>query len=151
MRNISCKPYYIQDAFGNIPHCNDSERIEDINKSLKVDNTFSHFKSIRKKPCHNFALTYQQKISDTEIKNDTKIIDGKNETVYSFLSNFWFIFSSDEIKIVTQEQAYPLKSFIAEIGGYIGMFLGISFMQVIIPKENFPSFNEILPDSTTHK
>ena len=33
-------------------------------------------------------------------------------------------------RIVLFYQAYPFWSFGAELGGYVGMFLGISFMQV---------------------
>ena len=40
------------------------------------------------------------------------------------------IFVSEEIKFVYQEKAYPFWSFGAEVGGYVGMFLGYSIMQV---------------------
>ena len=72
--------------------------------------------------------------------NVTRLINGKNVTLYHLHPIFFFNFKSDEIKIVTQEQAYPLTSFLAEIGGYIGMFLGISFVQVY--KELF-SLNQL--------
>ena len=44
--------------------------------------------------------------------------------------DLWITFLSDELKLINQERAYPFWSFGAEVGGYIGMFLGISFMQV---------------------
>ena len=40
------------------------------------------------------------------------------------------IFDSEEIKFVYQEKAYPFWSFGAEVGGYVGMFLGYSIIQV---------------------
>ena len=42
----------------------------------------------------------------------------------------WLTFLSDELKLISQERAYQFWSLGAEVGGYIGMFLGISFMQV---------------------
>ena len=42
----------------------------------------------------------------------------------------WITFLSDELKLIREEMAYPFWSFGAEVGSYIGMFLGISFMQV---------------------
>jgi hypothetical protein len=40
------------------------------------------------------------------------------------------IFDLEEIKFVYQEKAYPFWSFGAEVGGYVGMFLGYSVIQV---------------------
>ena len=39
-------------------------------------------------------------------------------------------FASEDMKFVHQEKAYPFWSFGAEVGGYVGMFLGFSVMQV---------------------
>ena len=44
--------------------------------------------------------------------------------------NLIIIFDSEEIKFVYQEKAYPFWSFGAEVGGYVGMFLGYSIIQV---------------------
>ena len=40
------------------------------------------------------------------------------------------VFDSEEVKFVYQEKAYPFWSFGAEIGGYVGMFLGYSINQL---------------------
>ena len=54
------------------------------------------------------------------------------KTVYDISLDIWVIFLMDEIKLVKQIQTYPLWSFGAELGGYTGMFLGVSLMQVIL-------------------
>ena len=59
-----------------------------------------------------------------------KTTDGVREILYNIKLDLWITFLSDELKLIKQEIAYPFWSFGAEVGGYIGMFLGISFMQV---------------------
>ena len=39
-------------------------------------------------------------------------------------------FIPEDLKFVTQQQAYPIWSLGAEIGGYLGMFLGYSLLQL---------------------
>ena len=59
--NVSCRPHYIQDKFLDLPNCSSVAEVKRINSNLDLENTFSKFKSFHKKPCANFALTYQQK------------------------------------------------------------------------------------------
>ena len=59
-----------------------------------------------------------------------KTTEGVMEILYNIKLDLWITFLSDELKLIKQEIAYPFWSFGAEVGGYIGMFLGISFMQV---------------------
>ena len=58
-------------------------------------------------------------------------MNGETKTVHDISLDVWVIFLMDEIKLVKQIQTYPLWSFGAELGGYTGMFLGVSLMQVI--------------------
>ena len=58
------------------------------------------------------------------------IVNGERKTVHDISLDVWVIFLMDEIKLVKQIQTYPLWSFGAELGGYTGMFLGVSLMQV---------------------
>ena len=63
MRNVTCKPYYIQEQnYSNIQNCTELEKIKDLNTYLGIENTFSLFKSFHRKPCANFAMTFKQKI-----------------------------------------------------------------------------------------
>ena len=128
--NISCKPYYIQDNFKQFDSCSDVNDVVKLNGFLDIENTFSKFKGFHKKPCANLALTYQQKTKDMEGYYVNKTVNGVTKKFYKLKLEYWITFLMDEIKLVTQIQAYPLWSFGAELGGYIGMFLGISLMQV---------------------
>ena len=58
-------------------------------------------------------------------------VNGEKKTVHDISLDVWVIFLMDEIKLVKQIQTYPLWSFGAELGGYTGMFLGVSLMQVM--------------------
>ena len=58
-------------------------------------------------------------------------MNGETKTVHDISLDVWVIFLMDEIKLVKQIQTYPLWSFGAELGGYTGMFLGVSLMQVM--------------------
>ena len=62
---FSCKPYYMTDEdqlYSHIPNCTEIAKVKALNKALDVEQTFSDFKKYHKKPCYNFALTYQKKI-----------------------------------------------------------------------------------------
>ena len=60
LKNFSCRPYYIQDKFGDLPNCSNKDDLNRINKYLKMKNQFSDFKAFHKRPCTNFGgMTYQ--------------------------------------------------------------------------------------------
>ena len=52
-----------------------------------------------------------------------------------------------------EELLYPKSTMVAEVGGTLGLFLGISFMTIwdgaVRMKEYFGFFKSFLPDSTT--
>ena len=64
------------------------------------------------------------------------IVNGERKTVHDISLDVWVIFLMDEIKLVKQIQTYPLWSFGAELGGYTGMFLGVSLLQVTLQNRN---------------
>ena len=41
---------------------------------------------------------------------------------------FGFNFASTELKLETEELVYPFGSFISEMGGSLGLFVGFSFL-----------------------
>ena len=57
-------------------------------------------------------------------------MDGVIKSLFDIGFDLDIIFDSEEIKFVYQERAYPFWSFGAEVGGYVGMFLGYSIIQV---------------------
>ena len=50
--------------------------------------------------------------------------------LYNIGFNLVITFDTEEVKFVYQEKAYPFWSFWAEVGGYVGMFLGYSIIQL---------------------
>ena len=54
-----------------------------------------------------------------------------------------------------EELLYPKSTMVAEVGGTLGLFLGISFMTIwdgaVMMKEYFGFFKSFLPDSMTEK
>ena len=97
---------------------------------MRIKRSSSHYRSFQNKPCVNFDIKFTRRVIPKNNYNVTRLVNEKNVTLFHLHPIFFFKFKSDEIKLTTQYQAYPLKSFLAEIGGYVGMFLGISFMQV---------------------
>ena len=65
-----------------------------------------------------------------EGKSYNRTVDGVERTLHDIELLFIVIFDSEEIKFVYQEKAYPFWSLGAEVGGYVGMFLGYSIMQL---------------------
>ena len=49
-----------------------------------------------------------------------------------FSSKFLFVFNFITTEVVTKKEvwAYPLLSFVAEFGGALGLFLGVSFLSL---------------------
>ena len=60
LKNVSCRPYYIQDKFGDLPNCSNKDDVNSINLHLNLHNQFSDLKAFHKRPCTNFGgMTYQ--------------------------------------------------------------------------------------------
>ena len=72
------------------------------------------------------------------------IVNGERKTVHDISLDVWVIFLMDEIKLVKQIQTYPLWSFGAELGGYTGMFLGVSLMQVTLQLQKHVLFISVM-------
>ena len=53
-----------------------------------------------------------------------------NNLFITFFSHFTFIygFASTEIRVETEVWGYPTISFIADLGGSLGLFVGVSFL-----------------------
>ena len=69
-------------------------------------------------PC-NFIIT-RATITSSKLGN---FINGKTSTIAT-------IKFKENIKVIEAYHLYSLLSMIAEIGGYVGMFLGISILQI---------------------
>ena len=41
------------------------------------------------------------------------------------------VFQSPTVAIVKEEDAYSLESFVADIGGVLGLFVGFNFLQIV--------------------
>ena len=73
-----------------------------------------------------FCLHPCKFITSRAIKTSDKIgyfVNGKTSTIVT-------IKFKENIKVIEAYQLYSLLSMIAEIGGYVGMFLGISVLQI---------------------
>ena len=59
------------------------------------------------------------------------------------------------LDLVGQLNIYPSSTMVAEVGGTLGLFLGVSFMTVwdgvIWMRENFGFFRSLLPDNIIKK
>ena len=51
------------------------------------------------------------------------------EKSYNLSARIKIVFKTAEFKYIAEVQAYPAWSFMAEVGGYAGLFLGFSILQ----------------------
>ena len=59
-----------------------------------------------------------------------KSVEGVLRVLYNIKLKLTIKFIPEDLKFVTQQPAYPIWSLGAEIGGYLGMFLGYSMLQL---------------------
>ena len=52
------------------------------------------------------------------------------KTHYDGLSLIGFSFSTNSVELLEEVLVYPFESFLAEVGGALGLFLGFSFMMI---------------------
>ena len=93
-------------------------------RTLKILIVFSD------KPCTNLAIYYQRKIKKWNQSTRITSVGGVVTTFYKISLKMFIKFIPDDLKFVTQQPAYPVWSLGAETGGYLGMFLGYSLLQL---------------------
>ena len=52
------------------------------------------------------------------------------KTHYDGFSLIGFSFSTNSVEVLEEVLVYPFESFLAEVGGALGLFLGFSFMMI---------------------
>ena len=117
---ICCTPPYLKSTFykdKNLALCS-PKQLKRFSKDLDF-----HFKNTGKLsgPCRDFFALLQRY---SERKNG-KI--ERNET-HDLAAKIELTFLTDEFKYISELQAYPAWSFMAEVGGYAGLFLGFSIL-----------------------
>ena len=82
------------------------------------------------KSSSDYFLEY--KIISKEYKKTEDPKNGIKDHSYGNKSNFMFIVSYDNTngRLEKEVWAYPTISFIAEMGGSLGLFIGVSFLSV---------------------
>ena len=104
--NVKCRPPYLMEPT-NHPMCNTQEEIKRSTFDLKIKSEKGHVK-----PCLGMSKVDFQYTTDWSERNNTWIGLG--------------IVYPEQMKIIVQSQAVDIHSLVGNIGGYIGLFLGIN-------------------------
>ena len=104
--NVKCRPPYLMEPT-NHPMCNTQEEIKRSTFDLKIRSEKGHVK-----PCLGMSKVDFQYTTDWSERNNTWIGLG--------------IVYPEQMKIIVQSQAVDIHSLVGNIGGYIGLFLGIN-------------------------
>ena len=105
--NVKCRPPYLMEHT-NYPICSTQEELARSKFGLEI-----RFKKGYVKPCLGMSKVDFQYTTDSPELNDTWIGLG--------------IVYPEQMKIISQSQAVDIHSLVGNIGGYIGLFLGIVF------------------------
>ena len=103
--NVKCRPPYLMEPT-NHPMCNTQEEMKRSTFGLEIRS-----KKEYAKPCLGMSKVDFQYTTDSSERNET-----------------WFglgIVYPEQMKIISQSQAVDIHSLVGNIGGYIGLFLGI--------------------------
>ena len=97
-----------------------------INKTLEI--AAPCLKSISRRKMN--ATICQCQFSCLETTYDT-IIRKTHETPYSYMAEINIVYEKNTFTLVKEYEAYPLNKFFTDIGGWCGLFVGMSFLSLI--------------------
>ena len=118
---IGCfPPYLMNESFEKERRCN-SKQLKDFKVALDLKKYF-YRGNLNYTPCKDIFV-------DLPIKKYASLKGKKNEKTNT-TGTIKFMFPIQEFRLTEEVQAYPVWSFMAEIGGYAGFFLGFSILQV---------------------
>ena len=115
---VGCQYPWNQKNSNNLPHCRDMEMILELEKDF-----FDLGKLERKDVIEKTGCLIPCRYREYKILNDMM----KGLTTGFGIG---MMFPSTEIRLEEEEYIYPLLSFISELGGALGMFLGFSFIMI---------------------
>lgn len=108
VKKYGCKAPY-QKTIETFPVCSSQNEIkQSLYEGANVKSNYYHV------PCKGIS-----KIDVDHSENDHNITGENGELLFSFLVGF-----PRQLKLITQSKAVDINSFIGNIGGYIGLFLG---------------------------
>ena len=112
--NAGCRPPYTT-MRKNLAICDTKSKMKEIK-----ENHFKHFSGLNLKyqPCNLLV-----KVNYEVTERDTEESDPLNFTLN-------FEYKDDQVKIIQYARMYGLWNLIANVGGYIGMFLGYSLIMI---------------------
>ena len=107
----NCRVPYLK-ASNKFPRCNSSKMIKTSQFHYDSPTTLNVPSS-----CHRIS----------KLQFEPEFIDNPNAKVWEPMSLWWFsIVYPDEFRIITQSKEVDIHALIGNIGGYLGLFLGIS-------------------------
>ena len=141
---VGCRPPWDIWSPHTIPLCQTMEQLQEYEQT---DLKFFKMKSKNKfimmtgclPPCHYKVSTIVSasdfSTNDKITSKEYRMTENPKSGISSFFGNnnsFMFVISFLDIERLEREvQAYPVISFVAEMGGALGLFIGVSFLSVL--------------------
>jgi hypothetical protein len=110
IQKIGCSPPYLE-MNHNFSVCSTRNQMKEWSNMMAVFKNERDYQPCQKTPRIDFNLEQMNQIKDT------------------FMIRIKY---PEEVKIVTQSRAVDVNALMGNIGGYIGLFLGIAFRKIIV-------------------
>ena len=126
---LGCKPFYLQSSL-QLPTCTKKDEYSKFDLGTrKNENQYVQHTG----PCREVEKVFYQFELNTEVRNWTqakkepaKFLAGENQIPFTFK----IYFQGSTYKLIEHVKAYDFQSLVGNVGGYIGMFLGYSFLNI---------------------
>ena len=117
VKELNCFPIYWSDILPNTQKLNPCNSVQDINKTFNYINNLKPFFDANDKPCEEMLVLVGNRINkrfEPHLKDMTVA----------------FIYTNRYYERVEYSRAFGFESFWSGIGGFVGIFLGYSMMQI---------------------
>jgi hypothetical protein len=129
LSDLGCKPFYLQSSL-ELPVCTKNVEYSQFDlESRKEEKKPIHHTG----PCREIQKLFHQFQFDTDFRNWTqakkepeKFLAVENQIPFTFK----IYFQGSTYKLIEHVKAYDFQSLVGNVGGYIGMFLGYSLLEV---------------------
>ena len=131
MQKIGCRPPYWMSA-KNLPQCNNKEKLKTFASDITVEGLFieKHTKYIPK-PCLELQkLNYHYAENDLTLQQIKGWLPTREISDNDSIMIIIIDFIDQTFKEIRQVNAFGIESLIGNVGGYIGLFLGVSIIQL---------------------
>ena len=131
MKMIGCTPPYWR-ATSNLSRCQSKKQMKIFAKeAFKPYNENLVNVTSFVKPCIELKkITYSHTDTEYGTKSFAELTPGLEPKFNESITTFFIDFSNSDFKEIKEVEAFGIESLVGNVGGYIGLFLGLSIIQL---------------------